>query len=74
MQTSVHNVLKNFGRRYVVPLDICRLIHVRVSLRKEVRLEQLNEDKRLWDFSNILIPNVDKALKRAGLLSSRGQS
>ncbi|XP_044023273.1 glycosyltransferase family 92 protein F13G3.3-like isoform X2 [Siniperca chuatsi] len=73
-QTSVHEVLKNFGERYKVPLDTCRIIHVRVALRGELKLEQLNEDKRLWDFSKKLIPNVDKELKRAGLLSSEGQS
>lgn len=72
-QTSVHEVLNNFGERYNVPLDVCRIIHVRVPLRGSLTLEQLNVDKRLWDFSEKLIPNVDKSLKRAGLLSSEGQ-
>lgn len=68
-QTSVHEVLNNFGERCKVPLDVCRIIHVRVPLRGSLKLEQLTEDKRLWDFSEKLIPNVDKSLKRAGLLS-----
>lgn len=69
-QTSVHEVLKNFGQQVKVPPDVCRIIHVRVALRGELTLEQLNVDKRLWDFSEKLIPRVDKALRRAGLLSS----
>lgn len=73
-QTSVHEVLKNFGERYKVPPDICRIIHIRIALQGSLTLEQLKVDKRLWDFSEKLIPNVDKGLKRAGLLSSNGQS
>lgn len=66
-QTSVHEVLKNFGERYKVPLEVCRIIHVRTALRGTV--EVLNVDKRLWDFSEKLIPNVDKRLKQARLLA-----
>ncbi|KAF6718653.1 hypothetical protein FQA47_012441 [Oryzias melastigma] len=67
-QTSVHEVLKKFGLRYKVPMDVCRIVHVRVALQGSLKLEQLNEDKRLWDFQEKLIPNVDKALQRAGML------
>lgn len=66
-QTSVHEVLKNFGQRYTVPLEVCRIVHVRTALRGTV--EVLNVDKRLWDFSEKLIPNVDQRLKRAKLLA-----
>lgn len=69
-QTSVHEVLKNFGERFRISPDVCRIIHTRVALRGSLTLEQLNVDKRLWDFSDKLIPNVDKALRRAGLLGS----
>uniref|UniRef100_A0A3P9LS60 Glycosyltransferase family 92 protein n=1 Tax=Oryzias latipes TaxID=8090 RepID=A0A3P9LS60_ORYLA len=31
--------------------------------------EELNEDKRLWDFQEKVIPNVDQVLRRAGLLT-----
>uniref|UniRef100_UPI0037E80E5E glycosyltransferase family 92 protein F13G3.3-like isoform X2 n=1 Tax=Semicossyphus pulcher TaxID=241346 RepID=UPI0037E80E5E len=72
-QVSVHEVLKNFGPRYKVPPNLSRIIHVRVPLRGKLKFEELNEDKRLWDFQEKLIPNVDKALRRAGLLSSKGQ-
>ncbi|XP_033966904.1 uncharacterized protein [Pseudochaenichthys georgianus] len=73
-QTSVHEVIKNFGERFKVPMDVCRIIHVRVALRGSLKFEQLREDKRLWDFQKKLIPNVDKVLKRAGLLGSEGRS
>ncbi|XP_041669214.1 uncharacterized protein LOC121526620 isoform X2 [Cheilinus undulatus] len=69
-QVSVHEVLKSFGAPYKVPPDVCRIIHVRVPLRRKLKFEELNEDKRLWDFHERLIPNVDRALKRAGLLGS----
>ncbi|XP_023807610.1 uncharacterized protein LOC111946856 [Oryzias latipes] len=68
-QTSVHEVLRKFGGRYIVPWELCRFIHIHVARRTSLKLEQLNEDKRLWDFQEKLIPNVDKALKRAGLLT-----
>ncbi|XP_013865168.1 uncharacterized protein LOC106518427 [Austrofundulus limnaeus] len=67
-QTSVHEVLKNFGQRYKVPLDVCRIIHVGVG--GSPKLELLHEDKRLWDFHLKLIPNVDKVLKRVGMLTT----
>ncbi|KAM6968572.1 uncharacterized protein LKV04_017422 [Tautogolabrus adspersus] len=69
-QVSVHEVLKAFGNTYKVHPDVCRIIHVRAALRGKLKLEELNEDKRLWDFHQELIPNVDEALKRAGLLIS----
>lgn len=72
-QVSVHEVLKNSGPWFKVPPDVCRLIHVRVALRWSLKLEELNVDKRLWTFNEKLIPNVDKQLKKAGLLTSEGQ-
>ncbi|XP_068194234.1 uncharacterized protein [Antennarius striatus] len=73
-QTSIHEILQSFGEQYRVPLDVCRLIHVRHAQRSELKLEELTVDTRLWDFSDKMIPNVDKALKRAGLLSPEGRS
>ncbi|XP_024123891.2 beta-1,4-galactosyltransferase galt-1-like [Oryzias melastigma] len=73
-QTSVHFVVEKFGKQYKVPMDLCRIIHVRVALQGHLKLEQLNEDKRLWDFQEKLIPNVDKALKRAGLIPAEEQN
>lgn len=73
-QTSVHEVLINFGERYNVPLEVCRIIHVRTALQGRLKVEELNVDKRLWDFSEKLISNVDRGLRRAGLLRSEGKS
>lgn len=70
-QTSIHEVLKIFGTQVKVPPDVCRIIHTRVALRGDLTLEQLEEDKRLWDFSEKLIPCVDKALRKAGLLDTK---
>lgn len=66
-QTSIHEVLKIFGYRYRVAPDVCRIIHVRKGGPQGEKAE-LTTDKRLWDFSEKMIPNVDKRLKRAGLL------
>ncbi|XP_060938145.1 uncharacterized protein LOC133014950 [Limanda limanda] len=72
-QTSVHEVIKHMGNHFQVPQEISRIIHVRVALQGALTVEQLNVDNRLWDFHEKLVPNVDKALKRAGLLNSEGQ-
>lgn len=69
-QTSVHEVLKIFGKQIKVSPDVCRIIHTRVALRRDLTFEQLQEDKRLWDFSEKLIPCVDIALRKAGLLGT----
>ncbi|XP_077412848.1 uncharacterized protein LOC144043280 [Vanacampus margaritifer] len=67
-QTSVHEVLRQFGQSYKVPQELCRIIHVRHPLQYSLKLEDLHVDVRLWDFHQKLIPNVDCALKRVGLL------
>lgn len=65
-QTSIHEVLKNFGERIKVAPEVCQTIHVRTGLRP--KQAEFTIDKRLWDFSEKMIPNVDERLKRAGLL------
>ncbi|KAI7797672.1 hypothetical protein IRJ41_019556, partial [Triplophysa rosa] len=67
-QTSVHSSLKNFGETYHVPFDVCRIVHVRVPLQGHLTKEQLAVDKKVWDFEQELVPNVDKALESSGLL------
>ncbi|CAL8274566.1 unnamed protein product [Merluccius merluccius] len=69
-QTSVHSVLKSFGEVVAVPPALCHIVHVRVALQGRLTLQQLHEDKRLWHFSQRLVPRVDRALRRAGLLRS----
>ncbi|XP_054469193.1 uncharacterized protein LOC129102982 isoform X2 [Anoplopoma fimbria] len=73
-QTSVHEVLKMFGKMFKVPPDVCRIIHSPIRTPTQQPLEQLHVDKRLWDFTERLLPSVDKVLRRAGLLTSERQS
>ena len=67
-QTSVHSVLRNFGQTVKVPPNVCHIIHVRVPLQGGLTKKELHEDKRVWDYESQLVPNVDKALEKAGLL------
>ncbi|KAM4541740.1 uncharacterized protein PAE49_018646 isoform 2-T3 [Odontesthes bonariensis] len=67
-QTSVHEVLIKSGDRYKVPQELCRIINVSKSGRNST-MDQLYVDKRLWDFKEKLIPNVDRMLKKVGLLT-----
>ncbi|XP_051725601.1 beta-1,4-galactosyltransferase galt-1 isoform X12 [Ctenopharyngodon idella] len=67
-QTSVHSTLKDFGGSYHVPFDVCRIVHVRVPLQGRLTKDQLFVDKRVWDFVQELIPNVDQTLNSSGLL------
>ncbi|XP_062325567.1 glycosyltransferase family 92 protein C35A5.5-like [Osmerus eperlanus] len=68
-QTSVHSVLHSFKDVVEVPPEVCRIIHVRVALQKALTKNELHQDTRLWDYHRQLVPNVDKALRRAGLLT-----
>lgn len=67
-QTSVHSTLKEMGGCYHVPFNVCRIVHVRVPLQGHLTKDQLFVDKRVWDFEQELIPNVDQTLKLSGLL------
>ncbi|XP_023282536.1 uncharacterized protein LOC111670161 [Seriola lalandi dorsalis] len=71
-QTSVHEVLKMFGEKFKVPPEVCRIIHCPLRTPVQRPVERLHVDTRLWDFKDKLLPNVTKALRRAGLLSSEG--
>ncbi|TRY54393.1 hypothetical protein DNTS_023676 [Danionella cerebrum] len=72
--TSVHSCLKDFaGGSYHVPFKVCRIVHVRIPLQGRLAKEQLFEDKRVWDFEKELIPNVDRTLKRSGILDDHEQ-
>uniref|UniRef100_A0A3Q1I555 Glycosyltransferase family 92 protein n=1 Tax=Anabas testudineus TaxID=64144 RepID=A0A3Q1I555_ANATE len=66
-QTSVHDVLKMFGRKYKVPMDVCRMIHCPTGPQNE-RLFSQHKDTRLWDFKDKVIPRVNEMLRRGGLL------
>ncbi|XP_056093465.1 glycosyltransferase family 92 protein [Rhinichthys klamathensis goyatoka] len=68
-QTSVHSTLKETGGCYHVPFNVCRIVHVRVPLQGHLTKDQLFVDKRVWDFEQELIPNIDQTLKLSGLLN-----
>ncbi|XP_067270771.1 uncharacterized protein [Pseudorasbora parva] len=67
-QTSVHSTLKDIGGVYHVPFDVCRIVHVRVPLQGHLTKDKLFVDKRVWDFEQDLIRNVDQTLHFSGLL------
>ncbi|XP_071354851.1 beta-1,4-galactosyltransferase galt-1-like [Trachinotus anak] len=67
-QTSVHLVLKKFGEEFKIPPELCHIIHCPLSTPSVQPVEKIHVDTRLWDFKDQLIPNVNKVLKRAGLL------
>ncbi|KAG1928057.1 glycosyltransferase family 92 protein [Pimephales promelas] len=69
-QTSVHSTLKEIGGRYHVPFNVCRIVHVRVPFQRNLTKDQLFVDKRVWDFEQELIPNIDQTLMLSGLLKS----
>ncbi|XP_059360419.1 glycosyltransferase family 92 protein F13G3.3-like [Carassius carassius] len=69
-QTSVHSSLKHFGGSVLVPFHVCRIVHVRVPLQGHLTKEQLFVDKRVWDFEQELIHNVDQTLKLSGFLKA----
>ncbi|KAI2647672.1 Glycosyltransferase family 92 protein F13G3.3 [Labeo rohita] len=67
-QTSVHSTLKDLGGSFHVPFDVCRIVHVRVPLQAHLTKEQLFVDRRIWDFEQKLIQNIDQTLKLSGFL------
>ncbi|XP_059360421.1 glycosyltransferase family 92 protein F13G3.3-like [Carassius carassius] len=69
-QTSVHSSLKHFGDSFHVPFNVCRIVHVRVPLQGHLTKEQLFVDKRVWDFEQELIHNIDHTLKLSGFLKA----
>ncbi|KAM6954454.1 uncharacterized protein FYW47_013417 [Aplochiton taeniatus] len=69
-QTSVHSVLKASGQELRVDPDVCRIVHVRTPLQAELTKDMLHVDKKLWEFEKQLVPKVDKALRKSGLLKS----
>uniref|UniRef100_A0AAY5F2B3 Glycosyltransferase family 92 protein n=2 Tax=Electrophorus electricus TaxID=8005 RepID=A0AAY5F2B3_ELEEL len=68
MQTSVHSTLKHSGNVYLVPFDVCRIVHVRSPLQSHLSKNECFVDTRVWDFKDKLLPNVDRALQSSGLL------
>ena len=81
-QTSVHRVVKSFGETVEVPEDTARIVHVRSCRLSSIpgsfahnpeclNKEIMHMDADLWRFHEKLVPNVDKALRRAGMLREK---
>ncbi|XP_068105291.1 uncharacterized protein [Hyperolius riggenbachi] len=62
IQTSVHSVLKSFGKSVKVPLDTALVYHCRGPLQKKLPAKSLIEDKTIWKFNASLIKNVNQVL------------
>ncbi|XP_073675791.1 uncharacterized protein [Garra rufa] len=66
LQTSVHTPLKIYGYSHIVEFHVSRMVHVRQPVQPNLTKEELFVDKRMWDFEEKLIPNVDRALNLSG--------
>ncbi|XP_057693989.1 uncharacterized protein LOC130916989 [Corythoichthys intestinalis] len=62
-ETSVHLVTRRSGKSYLVPEEVCRVVHVRDISSQMRKQKEPILDKRLLDFQQKLIPAVDRVLK-----------
>ncbi|KAM9370836.1 beta-1,4-galactosyltransferase galt-1-like [Phaethornis superciliosus] len=62
IQTSVHSVLRAYGKSVNVPMDVALVYHCRVPLQGNLPRESLIRDTTLWRYNSSLIPNVNKVL------------
>ncbi|XP_061459526.1 beta-1,4-galactosyltransferase galt-1-like isoform X1 [Rhineura floridana] len=63
VQTSLHSVLKGYGRTLEVPREIAILYHCRKHTKKEIPRKYLIRDASIWRYNMSLINNVNKVLK-----------
>lgn len=68
MQASVHTVYKISGKSIWVPRDLAIVMHTAKAKRSELGIENLIMDKKIWEFAERLIPNVNKVLHKSGIL------
>ncbi|XP_043914695.1 beta-1,4-galactosyltransferase galt-1-like [Protopterus annectens] len=62
IRTSVHSVLQKYGKDSVIPFDLCRIYHFRGPLQGRLPKEKLIKDTLLWNYSSLLITNVNSVL------------
>ncbi|XP_069842754.1 uncharacterized protein [Dendropsophus ebraccatus] len=62
VQTSVHSVLKGYGKHVQVSLETALVYHCRGPLQKDLPKTKLIEDKTIWKYNASLIKNVNKVL------------
>uniref|UniRef100_A0ABM5F7A6 Glycosyltransferase family 92 protein n=1 Tax=Pogona vitticeps TaxID=103695 RepID=A0ABM5F7A6_9SAUR len=64
IQTSIHSVLKGYGRTMEVPKDIAILYTCRAHNRKDISDGYLIRDPAIWRFNASLISNVNEMLTK----------
>ncbi|XP_066418910.1 uncharacterized protein [Molothrus aeneus] len=67
IQTSVHSVLRAFGKSVYVPVDVALIYHCRKGLQGNLPRESLIRDTTLWKYNSSLIMNVNKVLSQTML-------
>ncbi|XP_035378826.1 uncharacterized protein LOC113590768 isoform X2 [Electrophorus electricus] len=69
VQTSVHHVVKSSGRTLHVPNNLAIVLHTAKPQQPDLTFEKLIMDRKIWEFAERLIPNVNKILQKSGLLN-----
>ncbi|XP_064410328.1 beta-1,4-galactosyltransferase galt-1-like [Latimeria chalumnae] len=65
IQTSVHSVLKSYGKHHKVPSEIAYIFHCRVPLQGKLPKQSLIRDTIMWRYNHSLIKNVDKVIEQS---------
>lgn len=68
MQTSVHTVLKSSGKSIKVSNKLAIVMHTTNPRQPHLYNEQLIMDKKIWQYSDRLIHNVNEVLWKSGVL------
>ncbi|KAM4695901.1 glycosyltransferase family 92 protein F13G3.3-like [Rhinophrynus dorsalis] len=63
IQTSVHFILKATAQSVQIKSDIALLHHCRDPIQTSLNRTSLINDTRLWDYSEILVQNVNKVIQ-----------
>ncbi|KAM9324227.1 uncharacterized protein PAF06_000240 [Gastrophryne carolinensis] len=70
IQTSVHSVLKSYGRQVKVPLKTALVHHCRGPLQQNLNRTLLIKDTTIWKYNVPLITSVNKVLSEISLLEA----
>ncbi|XP_068011789.1 beta-1,4-galactosyltransferase galt-1-like [Melanerpes formicivorus] len=74
IQTSVHSVLRAYGKSVKVPRDFALIYHCRMPLQASLPRESLIRDTTLWKYNSSLITNVNKVLHQTVLQAEGRES
>lgn len=67
MQASVHTVRKISGKSMWVPSDLAVAMHTKLR-NSDLGIEKMIMDNKIWEYAERLIPNVNKVLRKSGIL------